>query len=231
MKYLVMIRLSNLKRDGIVLIKIKKSVAFILFLIALEVFAVERSKNKDCESYDSAEQEKASVQKVGEFKDVSVLLNSQITTYTKRGEFEGLTHQKAKHEGLDLFNENKEIVDVPIRASASGEVVYVRKGCDESSQFNRNTSSTECGAGWGNHIVIKHTLGVHTRYAHLRADGIYSQVGEKIDSGAIIGLMGNSGRSEGRHLHFEIGVINDEFNECGPSQSFDLVFDPRDFGI
>ena len=213
------------------LIKIQRSIAFILFLTALEVFAVERSKAQDCDSYDSAEQEKAPVQKVGEFKDFSVLLDSMITTYTKRGEFEGLIHQKAKHEGLDLFNENKAIANVPIRASASGEVVYVRKGCDESSQFNRNTKSTECGAGWGNHIVIKHTLGVHTRYAHLRADGIYSQVGEKIDSGAIIGLMGNSGRSEGRHLHFEIGMINGKFNECAPSQSFDLVFDPRNFGI
>ena len=89
------------------LIKIQRSIAFILFLTALEVFAVERSKAQDCDSYDSAEQEKAPVQKVGEFKDFSVLLDSMITTYTKRGEFEGLIHQKAKHEGLDLFNETK----------------------------------------------------------------------------------------------------------------------------
>jgi hypothetical protein len=32
-------------------------------------------------------------------------------------------------------------------------------------------------------------------------------------------------------LHFEIGTLNGKFNECAPSQSFDLVFDPRNFGI
>jgi murein DD-endopeptidase MepM/ murein hydrolase activator NlpD len=231
MSYLVMIRLSKLKRNRMMLVKINRSIVLVLFLTSLEAFAVERSKTKDCVSYDSEEQEKAPVQKVGELEDVGVLFNSKITTYTKRGEFEGLIHQKATHEGLDLFNDNREIVDVPVRASASGEVVYVRKGCNESGQFNRNTNIAECGAGWGNHIVIKHTRGLYTRYAHLRADSIFSLVGEKIDSGAIIGLMGNSGRSEGRHLHFEIGMINNKFNKCEPSQSFNLVFDPRNFGI
>jgi murein DD-endopeptidase MepM/ murein hydrolase activator NlpD len=188
--------------------KIQIAIVLVLSLTALEIFAGERPKIKVCGSYDSEEQEKAPVQKVGEFKDVRVLLNSKITTYTKRGEFEGLVHQKATHEGLDLFNDNREFVDVPIRASASGEVVYVRKGCNESSQFNRNRNLSECGAGWGNHIVIKHNARLYTRYAHLRAEGIYALVGENIDSGSIIGLMGNSGRSEGRHLHFEIGPLS-----------------------
>ena len=110
---------------------IQITIVLVLSLSALEIFAGERPKIRVCSSYDSEEQEKAPVQKVGEFKDFRVLLNSKITTYTKRGEFEGLIHQKAKHEGLDLFNENKAIANVPIRASASGEVVYVRKGCDE----------------------------------------------------------------------------------------------------
>ena len=211
--------------------KIQIAIVLVLSLSALEIFAGERPKIGGCGSYDSEEQEKAPVQQVGEFKDFRVLLNSKITTYTKRGEFEGIVYQKATHEGLDLFNDNREFVDVPIRASASGEVVYVRKGCNESSQFNRNRNLSECGAGWGNHIVIKHNEGLYTRYAHLRAEGIYTLVGEKIDSGSIIGLMGNSGRSEGRHLHFEIGTLNGKFNECAPSQSFDLVFDPRNFGI
>ena len=211
--------------------KIQIVIVLVLSLSALEIFAGERPKIKVCGSYDSEEQEKAPVQKVGELEDVRVLFNSKITTYTKRGEFEGLIHQKATHEGLDLFNDNREIVDVPVRASASGEVVYVRKGCNESSQFNRNRNLSECGAGWGNHIVIKHNARLYTRYAHLRAEGIYTLVGDNIDSGSSIGLMGNSGRSEGRHLHFEIGTLNGKFNECAPSQSFDLVFDPRNFGI
>ena len=43
--------------------------------------------------------------------------------------------------------------------------------------------------------------------------------------------MGNSGRSEERQLHFEIGIFDGAFDSCGPSQSFDKVLDPIDFGI
>ena len=69
--------------------KIQIAIVLVLSLTALEIFAGERPKIKVCGSYDSEEQEKAPVQKVGEFKHVKVLLNSKITTYTKRGEFEG----------------------------------------------------------------------------------------------------------------------------------------------
>ena len=64
--------------------KIQIAIVLVLSLSALEIFAVERPKIKVCGSYDSEEQEKAPVQKVGEFKDVRVLLKSKITPYPKR---------------------------------------------------------------------------------------------------------------------------------------------------
>ena len=121
--------------------------------------------------------------------------------------------------------------NVPIHTIAEGVVVYARTGCPSSTQFSDNTMLRECGAGWGNHLVIDHGSNIYSRYGHMRFDGVYKKVGEKIDKGEIIGLMGNSGRSEGRHLHLEIGYYSGSFDSCKPSQSFDYVLDPASYGF
>jgi len=43
--------------------------------------------------------------------------------------------------------------------------------------------------------------------------------------------MGNSGRSEGRHLHLEIGYYSGDFDSCEPSKSFDFVVNPAAYGF
>jgi len=207
----------------------KNSKLFHLLLFFL-FFKNEINAEEKCEFYDSKEEEYSAVQVTGK-SVVKQKLNSTITSYDKRGEFSGIVSEKAKHEGLDLYNSNKKQVDVPIFPASKGEVVYVRLGCESSRQFSKNENLRECGAGWGNHIVIKHASGIYTRYAHLRPDGIFKVVGDQINQSDIIGLMGNSGRSEERHLHFEIGTFEGVFDSCGPSQSFDKVFDPTDYGI
>jgi murein DD-endopeptidase MepM/ murein hydrolase activator NlpD len=51
-------------------------------------------------------------------------------------------------------------------------------------------------------IKIQHSQGIETRYGHLSQIGV--KVGQKISRGAKIGDMGNSGRSTGTHLHYEV---------------------------
>jgi murein DD-endopeptidase MepM/ murein hydrolase activator NlpD len=86
------------------------------------------------------------------------------------------------HEGIDFGI----AVGTPIYASASG-VVSARAG------YN---------GGYGNLIVIKHGQSIETRYAHLSS--IVVATGTSVNQGDLIGYSGNTGRSTGPHLHFEI---------------------------
>ena len=58
--------------------------------------------------------------------------------------------------------------------------------------------------GYGNIIKIKHDFGFETRYAHLSR--IRVEVGQRVSRGERIGDMGNTGRSTGTHLHYEVLV-------------------------
>ncbi|MEL6915114.1 MAG: M23 family metallopeptidase [Pseudomonadota bacterium] len=59
-------------------------------------------------------------------------------------------------------------------------------------------------SGYGRLIKIQHEFGIETRYAHLSK--IRVNVGQRVSRGQHIGDMGNSGRSTGTHLHYEIRV-------------------------
>ena len=206
---------------------------FNLFLIFFSIFLSSCSLEKEntaCLEYESQEEEFANVQIVGE-KDINLDFSSFIATYQTRGEFSGSLGDLAEHEGLDLFNIDKDLSDIPIHTIAEGVVVYARTGCPSSTQFSDNTILRECGAGWGNHLVIDHGNNIYSRYGHMRFDGVYKSVGDKVNKDEIIGLMGNSGRSEGRHLHLEIGYYSGDFDSCEPSKSFDFVVNPATYGF
>jgi murein DD-endopeptidase MepM/ murein hydrolase activator NlpD len=67
-------------------------------------------------------------------------------------------------------------------------------------------AGTVVSAGWGgaygNQVVIQHTDGTYSQYAHLSSLSIAS--GDPVTAGQQIGLSGNTGNSSGPHLHFEI---------------------------
>ncbi|MFM7599981.1 MAG: M23 family metallopeptidase [Pseudanabaena sp.] len=145
--------------------------------------------------------------------------------FTEIEPFVGKDYQLAKHEGLDFIHSNPLIPQVAVRSVYDGTVIYVRRDCPQSNSFEANSLQRDCGGDWGNHIVIRHPNGLFTRYAHLYPDSVQVKVGQKVIRSQAIGYMGNSGRSDTRHLHFELGVAI-KINPCAPAQSFHYVYDP-----
>lgn len=62
-------------------------------------------------------------------------------------------------------------------------------------------------SGYGRLVKIRHAFGIETRFAHL--SGMNVRVGQRVSRGDKIGGMGNSGRSTGTHLHYEVRVGGD----------------------
>jgi len=88
------------------------------------------------------------------------------------------------HKGLDLGYG----MGQPIVATANGKVVI--KEYEER--------------GFGNYLVIQHKYGFDTKYAHMQ--NIYVKEGQEVKQGDVIGTMGNSGLSDGPHLHYEVRI-------------------------
>jgi murein DD-endopeptidase MepM/ murein hydrolase activator NlpD len=64
--------------------------------------------------------------------------------------------------------------------------------------------------GYGNRVVIDHGFGYKTVYAHLKK--IFVNEGQKLQRGEVIGSLGNTGRSTGAHLHYEVKLYNRPIN-------------------
>ncbi len=93
------------------------------------------------------------------------------------------------HEGQDLAGD----YGSPIYAPADGTVSFA--GWEN---------------GYGRLIKIQHAFGIETRYGHLSQ--IRVDVGQKVSRGDRIGDMGNSGRSTGTHLHYEVRLSGNAVN-------------------
>lgn len=89
------------------------------------------------------------------------------------------------HKGIDIGAPK----GTSVKAVASGTVTV---------------SSNGYNGGYGNYIIISHGNGVETVYGHCSA--LYVKVGQRVSQGQSIAAVGNTGRSTGNHLHFEIRV-------------------------
>jgi murein DD-endopeptidase MepM/ murein hydrolase activator NlpD len=87
------------------------------------------------------------------------------------------------HSGVDFIA----AFGTPVTAAAAGRVTWV--GIRD---------------GWGLLVTVAHAAGVRTLYAHLsRAD---VRLGQRVEAGEQLGLVGATGEATGPHLHFEVRV-------------------------
>ncbi|MDD4699435.1 MAG: peptidoglycan DD-metalloendopeptidase family protein [Oscillospiraceae bacterium] len=107
------------------------------------------------------------------------------------------------HRGIDISNGS--IYGKQVVAAADGVVINSYNSC--SHDYPKN-GSCGCGGGYGNNVVINHGSkdgnSYVTLYGHLRATAVRS--GQSVKKGQVIGYVGCTGYSTGKHLHFEIRV-------------------------
>jgi len=125
------------------------------------------------------------------FDDQRSLLASTPSIWPARGwvtsdfgpRIDPITAERKMHEGLDIATP----IGQPVYAPSDGTVVFV--GVE---------------GGYGKMLVIDHGYGVKTRYGHLSE--ILVHLGDRVGRGDKVALVGNTGRSTGPHLHYEVRV-------------------------
>jgi murein DD-endopeptidase MepM/ murein hydrolase activator NlpD len=125
------------------------------------------------------------------FDDQRSLLASTPSIWPARGwvtsdfgtRIDPYTAERKMHQGLDIATPHGQ----PVYTPSDGTVVF---------------AGTE--GGYGKVLVIDHGYGVKTRYGHLAE--IFVRTGDRVDRGAKVAAVGNTGRSTGPHLHYEVRV-------------------------
>lgn len=115
-----------------------------------------------------------------------------------------ISGKRAMHWGTDFASD----ADNAIVAAAGGKVRIVNRG----------------STGYGNYLIITHSNGWETLYAHLASISV--GVGNVIKQGQRIGVKGTTGNSTGIHLHFEVhtGRWNNKYSSA--KNPMDYISDP-----
>lgn len=109
----------------------------------------------------------------------------------------GFSHKDEQNRyAVDLvIDEN-----TPILAARGGVVMQVESAFDKSGLDSKKFSER------ANLVRILHSDGSMGVYAHLKQNGVYVRVGQKVSLGQRIGVSGNTGYSSGPHLHFVLQI-------------------------
>lgn len=103
------------------------------------------------------------------------------------------TELRRHHDGIDIVAE----IGSDVVSSAAGVVVVAKR-------------TYSIGRGYGKEVVVDHGDGVRTRYAHLSK--VLVKEGQRIKRHEVIGQVGDTGRSTGPHLHYEVLVDDKPVN-------------------
>jgi hypothetical protein len=108
-----------------------------------------------------------------------------------------------------------------VLAVANGTVVAIQEGYPEEIPLQPVTRVTRPEDYGGNAISLEIAPGVYAYYAHLEPGSVTVKAGDRVTTGQVLGLLGNTGNSSGPHLHF--GLIDDPDPLIG--ESLPMAFD------
>jgi len=163
-------------------------------------YLIERAKFLD-RGLESVEAELAeSLQLAASTPSISPVRGLLTSRYGYRSD--PVTGQRALHRAIDISTAPGR----PIKATADGIVLRARRN-----------------GRLGNCVDLSHGHGVMTRYGHLASYSV--EPGQRVHRGDVIGFVGNTGRTTGFHLHYEVRVDGQPVNpmayilDKGPNRS------------
>ncbi len=109
------------------------------------------------------------------------------------------TKAGTSHSGDGRSNDQYHCWEKPIRAPGSGTVVAAVDGIDDNEPGTMNPSQPV-----GNHVILDHGNGEYSFLAHLKKGTVKVETGNRVASGDLLGLCGNSGNSSEPHLHYHL---------------------------
>jgi len=174
--------------------------------LALKVDLLEKGLYVQAKSYDDLiEMAKTQEVKMENIPAIQPVMNKDLTRvasgYGVR--IDPVYHVRRMHTGMDFT--------APV-------------GTDVYATGNGTVSFSGWKQGYGNTIVVDHGFGYSTLYAHLYKQLV--RVGQKVKRGDVIALVGNTGKSTGPHLHYEVRLQN---HPIDPRNYYFYDLSPEDY--
>lgn len=110
------------------------------------------------------------------------------------------------HTGVDFAVRDRGVMDqgVQVLAAASGTILRLRDGVEDVGRTTAQSPDSIVGRECGNGVLIDHGHGWTTQYCHLKRHSLRVKVGQSVDRGKVLGLVGLSGNTEFPHVHLTV---------------------------
>ncbi len=134
------------------------------------------------------------------------ILQAYCTDYMGRG----FPHCYDEHQGSDILLEGgfdaMDAGSATIIAAAPGTVIETDDGNYDRCHADMGSREVNCDGHpmLANYVVLEHEGGYLSRYWHMMNGSVAVSVGDEVEAGHTLGMVGSSGHSSGPHLHFEL---------------------------
>ena len=147
-------------------------------------------------------------------------LNYHVESVAQKNAFDILINdqQGSSHKGTGDANEDYYAFGKDLYAPCDGEIVLVVDGVKDNIPGTLNPIYIP-----GNTVIIKTATGEYAFFAHFKQYSIVVKQGQKVSTGALLGMCGNSGNSSEPHLHFHLQNAEDMTKATGAKCYFDQL--------